>query len=73
MTDNPAHNQKMLYALDEVLMILKNMGVDTECGACMCQAFTGSNGYAHTCGKKSDLIVTVHAGAPGATLRDDEE
>lgn len=34
----------------DVLQILKNMGHDVTCGACMCRAFTGSDGgHEHTC------------------------
>lgn len=36
------------YSYDEVIQILKNVGIDADCGVCMCQAFTGS---AHGCGK----------------------
>ncbi|HYX21481.1 MAG TPA: hypothetical protein VFA98_11610 [Thermoanaerobaculia bacterium] len=49
---------------EEVLQILRNVGVDTECGACMCQAFTGSNGYPHACGKESGLVITVSKAEP---------
>lgn len=52
------------FSHEEVLQILRNVGVDTECGACMCQAFTGSNGYAHTCGKTNDLVITVSEAEP---------
>lgn len=47
------------WSEEDVLQILRNVGVDVECGACMCQAFTGSNGYEHTCGKKTDVLITV--------------
>jgi hypothetical protein len=47
------------FSTDDVLVILRNVGVDTSCGACMCQAFTGSNGYEHTCGKPNDVVVTL--------------
>lgn len=65
----PAHVQEMYCrigdavagsAVDDVVFeILRNVGVDTNCGACMCQAFTGSNGYEHTCGKSLDVIVKL--------------
>lgn len=52
--------RKHLAALDRVrealadseavtLQALRNVGIDIACGACMCQAFTGSNAHAHTC------------------------
>jgi hypothetical protein len=47
-----------VWSDEEVCQILRNVGVDTECGACMCQAFTGSNGYEHTCGKESGITIT---------------
>ena len=35
-----------------VLQVLANMGHDTTCGACMSQAFTGSDGgHAHSCAR----------------------
>jgi len=38
---------------DDVLTILKNVGVDTECGSCMEKAMTGSEtGHKHTCKAK---------------------
>lgn len=52
------------YTLDQVLVILQNVGVDTACGSCMCAAFTGSTGYEHTCGKKLDVEVTVSPSPP---------
>jgi hypothetical protein len=36
---------------EEVTALLKNVGVDTECGACLEVAFTGGNSVAHTCKK----------------------
>lgn len=42
--------QSKLYSTEEVLLILKNVGIDTSCGACAETAFTGSTGHVHTCG-----------------------
>lgn len=36
-----------------MLQALRNVGIDTACGACMCQAFTGSNSHVHTCTEPS--------------------
>lgn len=48
-----------VWSEEAVLQILRNVGVDVECGACMCQAFTGSNGYEHTCGKETGIVFTA--------------
>ena len=37
------------YTREEVFQILRNLGHDVECGACMSVAFTGVNIHAHTC------------------------
>ena len=38
------------YTFGEVLKILSNMGINTECGSCMSVAFTGTSATAeHTC------------------------
>lgn len=39
------------------LACLRNVGIDTQCGACMSQAFTGSTDMCHTC-TRIDPIVT---------------
>ena len=33
------------------LAVLKNVGIDTECGACMEVAFTGRTTHAHECAR----------------------
>lgn len=40
---------------DDALKVLKNMGHDTTCGACMAQAFTGTAQGEHTCVKGKNL------------------
>ena len=35
--------------VEHTLQALKNMGHDTECGACMEQAFTGVTTHEHSC------------------------
>lgn len=39
------------------LKALKNSGIDTECGACMSVAFTGTNVNEHTCEPKPVPVV----------------
>lgn len=39
------------------LACMKNMGIDTECGACMEIAFTGITQAKHTCKEKQDGII----------------
>lgn len=54
-----AHRKKVFetslrYSLADVIAILRNLGHDVECGACMAVAFTGAApGIEHTCGVKS--------------------
>lgn len=38
------------FTLGEVILALKNSGINTECGACMEVAFTGSSPNEHSCG-----------------------
>jgi hypothetical protein len=40
------------FTLDEVLRMFRNLGHDTECGACMGTAFTGHTFSGHSCGKQ---------------------
>ena len=49
------------FSLDDVLQILKNVGVDPECGACAMIAFTGYGLARHTCKRPGyePLIITV--------------
>jgi hypothetical protein len=44
------------------LQVLKNMGHDTACGACMALAFTGTSTGLHTCKKAKYLTVTGPSG-----------
>ncbi len=41
----------------DILAALKNVGVDTECGACMEVAFTGVTTNAHSC--RHSLLLSV--------------
>jgi len=42
---------------EEVVQILKNVGVDVDCGACMEVAFTGTTTNTHTCEPKRPPYV----------------
>ena len=48
------------YSETEVLNILKNSGVDVDCGACMEVAFTGGTLAQHTC--KSGYMPRIEQG-----------
>jgi len=39
------------FTIEEVLQIIKNVGCDKECGACMEVAFCGASGFKHSCVK----------------------
>lgn len=54
----------MSFSMQQVLQILKNMGHDTECGACMEMAFTGVTTNAHTCSKLVTAAVITENPAP---------
>ncbi len=49
----------MTFTLEEVILILKNMGLDDSCPACMETAFCGSTSAMHECGLESDVEVTL--------------
>jgi len=42
----------ILFTVDEVMMMFRNLGIDVECGTCMAIAFTGYGTGEHTCQKK---------------------
>src|SRR4051812_5691963 len=53
------------------LRALKNMGIDTDCGACMSVAFTGTNINEHTCEPKPEPVVLFNECQVGTcNLRD---
>jgi hypothetical protein len=45
----PPASIKASYSLEDVLQILRNVGADTKCGACMEIAFTGMTAAKHEC------------------------
>jgi hypothetical protein len=45
--------KRPLFTLEDVLVIMKNCGLDTKCGACMAVAFVGSSFSEHVCNKNS--------------------
>lgn len=57
--------QKASFGVEEVLQVLGNSGIDTDCAACMSVAFTGYNDTEHTCGR----AVTVGVEFLGAKDR----
>jgi hypothetical protein len=44
------------FTIPEVLQVLKNLGHDVDCGACMEIAFTGSTTNEHTCEPVTSLV-----------------
>jgi hypothetical protein len=52
-----------MYSTEEVLQILRNVGVDTWCGACCEVAFTGATLADHVCDKDCRSASRACAGA----------
>jgi len=46
----------------DVITALKNVGIDTECGACMEIGFTGVTTNLHTCASPGNAVVVVDDG-----------
>jgi hypothetical protein len=43
------------FTIPDVLQVLKNLGIDVECGACMETAFTNLTTHQHTCQRDTTL------------------
>lgn len=66
---------EQIYRLSDVLLILRNAGIDTECGACAEVAFTGLTQAAHSCqaGIAAAADVSIEFVEPSVSLSEHSE
>jgi hypothetical protein len=55
----PYRPDRNTFSIEEVLLMLRNMKIDTECGACVETAFCGGTSLWHTHIQNAELCSTV--------------